>query len=145
MRFNRRKMKFYRRKINNVLTLSILIMVFTVGYALITTTVNINGTGYINRAEWNVHFANIQTKTGSVTPSTAPTISNNTSVTFVATLANPGDFYEFNIDVENTELNSNLKTIVENRNKRNYAMIDKLNKMGIPITLDAYLRARSTW
>ena len=102
MRFNRRKEKFNRRKINNILSLSIVIMLFTVGYAFLTTNININGTGYINRAEWNVHFANIQTKTGSVTPSTIPTISNNTSITFVATLANPGDFYEFNVDVTNT-------------------------------------------
>ena len=102
MGIDRRRVKFYRRKINKMLTLSIFIMIFTVGYALVSTSINITGTGYIERAEWNVHFANVQVKSGSVTATTAPTISNNTSVSFVATLANPGDFYEFNIDVENT-------------------------------------------
>ncbi len=102
MRINRRKIKFYRRKINYILSLSILFMLFTIGYAFLTTSVSINGTGYINRAEWNVRFSNIQTKAGSVTPTTIPTISDNTSVAFAATLENPGDFYEFTIDVVNS-------------------------------------------
>ena len=102
MRINRRKIKFYRRKINYVLTLSIIILLFTIGYAFLNTTININGTGYIDRAEWNVHFTNIQVKNGSVVATTAPTISNNTSISFSALLDNPGDFYEFTVDIENT-------------------------------------------
>ncbi|MBR2827723.1 MAG: hypothetical protein IKE70_00730, partial [Bacilli bacterium] len=67
MRINRRKMKFYRRKMNAFMSLTIILMLFTIGYAYLSSGVTINGTGYINKAEWDVHFENIQTKTGSVT------------------------------------------------------------------------------
>ena len=98
---NRRKAKFYRRKYSMILTFTFILMMFSIGYAVISTTLSVNGTSKMANATWNVHFDNIQTKTGSVTPTTAPTISNNTSVSFAARLENPGDFYEFNIDVVN--------------------------------------------
>ena len=98
---NRRKAKFYRRKYSMILTFTFILMMFSIGYAVISTTLSVNGTSKMANATWNVHFDNIVTKTGSVTPTTAPTISNNTSVSFAARLENPGDFYEFNIDVVN--------------------------------------------
>ena len=101
MRINRRKIKFYRKKYSMILTFTLILMMFSIGYAVISTTLSVNGTSKMANATWNVHFDNIQTKTGSVTPTTAPTISNNTSVSFSARLENPGDFYEFNIDVVN--------------------------------------------
>ena len=101
MRINRRKIKFYRKKYSMILTFTFILMMFSIGYAVISTTLSVNGTSKMANATWNVHFDNIQTKTGSVTPTTAPTISNNTSVSFSARLENPGDFYEFNIDVVN--------------------------------------------
>ena len=101
MRINRRKLKFYRRKINYILTLSILIMIFTIGYAFLTTSININGTGYIDKAEWSVYFDSINVKTGSVTPTTAPSITDDTNITFGALLDNPGDFYEFTVNIVN--------------------------------------------
>ena len=101
MRINRRKLKFYRRKINYILTLSILIMIFTIGYAFLNTSININGTGYIDKAEWSVYFDSINVKTGSVTPTTAPSITDDTNITFGALLDNPGDFYEFTVNIVN--------------------------------------------
>ena len=102
MRLNRRKMKFYRKKYSMILTFTFILMMFSIGYAVLSTTLSVNGTSKMANATWNVHFDNIVTKTGSVTPTTAPTISNNTTVSFAATLADPGDFYEFNIDVVNS-------------------------------------------
>ena len=101
MRINRRNLKFYRRKINYILTLSILIMIFTIGYAFLNTSININGTGYIDKAEWSVYFDSINVKTGSVTPTTAPSITDDTNITFGALLDNPGDFYEFTVNIVN--------------------------------------------
>ena len=86
---------------NAFMSLTIILMLFTIGYAYLRTGLTINGTGYINKAEWDVHFENIVAKTGSVTPITAPSISNDTSVSFSVSLDNSGDFYEFNIDVVN--------------------------------------------
>ena len=71
------------------------------GYALISTTLEVDGTANVDDATWDIHFDNIQITSGSVTATTAPTITDNTTVTFGATLENPGDFYEFTIDVVN--------------------------------------------
>lgn len=111
MRINRRKIKFYRRKINALLSFSIILMLFTIGYAYLGTGININGVGYINKAEWDVHFDTIQTKNGSVTPTEGPTMVSPTSITFSARLENPGDFYEFNVDVIN---NGTIPAMIDN-------------------------------
>jgi hypothetical protein len=80
-----------------------LLFVMSIGYAALSTTLTINGTANIASNSWNVHFANIQTTTGSVTPTTAPTVSgtNTTSLTWAVSLAEPGDFYEFTVDAVN--------------------------------------------
>ena len=80
-----------------------LIFVISIGYAALSTTLQINGTANIASNSWDVHFANLQTTTGSVTPTTAPTISgtNTTELTWAVSLAEPGDFYEFTVDAVN--------------------------------------------
>ena len=111
MRVNHRKIKFYRRKINAFLSLSIVLMVFTIGYAYLRTGININGVGYINKAEWDVHFDTIQAKNGSVTPIEGPSMLSPTSITFGVRLENPGDFYEFNVDIVN---NGTIPAMIDN-------------------------------
>lgn len=80
-----------------------LLFVISIGYAALSTTLSINGTANIASNSWDVHFANLQTTTGSVTPTTAPTVSgtNTTTLTWVVSLAKPGDFYEFTVDAVN--------------------------------------------
>ena len=80
-----------------------LLFVMSIGYAALSTTLTINGTANIAANSWDVHFANIQTTTGSVTPTTAPSVSgtNTTTLTWAVSLAEPGDFYEFTVDAVN--------------------------------------------
>ena len=73
----------------------------TVGYAFLTTTMNIDGVSKMLEARWDIHFDNLEVTTGSVTATTAASIATPTSVTFAAQLENPGDFYEFTVDVVN--------------------------------------------
>ncbi len=89
------------KKRNNLLILLLLILFIGVGYAMLTTTININGTGKVKNAKWDVHFANIQVTDGSVTPTTAANITEKTTASFAVTLKKPGDFYEFTVDVVN--------------------------------------------
>ena len=77
----------------SVLTLSVV-------YAALSTTLNINGNAEVSSASWDIHLANVQLNSNSVT-TTAPTITNSTTATFSTTLSKPGDFYEFTIDVVN--------------------------------------------
>jgi len=89
----------------------ILLFGMGIGYASLSQTLEIDGTSDIDRASWNVHFENVQVTTGSVTAAT-PTITDNTSVSFSASLENPGDFYEFTIDLVNSgTLNAKLDDI----------------------------------
>ncbi|MBR4618524.1 MAG: hypothetical protein IKO49_04380 [Bacilli bacterium] len=88
----------------------LLLLAISVGYAALTTTLKINGNTKIKKATWDVHFANISaaTKSEGATVVSAPAIvaGDNTAnadqtVNFSVTLAEPGDFYEFTVDVVN--------------------------------------------
>ena len=93
--------KKIRRKILAIAMIALLLI--SVGYAALETNLRINGTANIAATSWNVYFTNIQTTNGSVTPSVAPSVSgtNTTSLNYTITLEEPGDFYEFTVDVVN--------------------------------------------
>ena len=85
-----------------VVVLLLLLLGVTVGYSILSTTLNINGTSKISHATWDVHFANVNVTSGSVTPVSAPTITaDGFTINYEANLVVPGDFYEFTVDVEN--------------------------------------------
>ena len=91
-------------KDNIKLILIILVVSLGIGYAYINSDLNINGTAKIKNANWDVHWANVQIKSGSVTGEnvvTAPTIQNQTTVNFSVVLPTPGSYYEFTVDAVN--------------------------------------------
>ena len=100
-----------KRKTNNKKVIAIgmiLLLVISIGYAALSTNLTINGTANISATSWNIYFDNVQVTTGSVTGdkvTTAPTVeANSTStvaLTYTVTLDEPGDFYEFTVDVVN--------------------------------------------
>ena len=102
-----------RKKYKGVLLLVVLLMAITVGFALLSTTFNINGETRINDSEWDVHFANLVPKTGSVTPDTAAYITDDElNINYAITLDKPGDFYEFTVDVVNAgTIDAKLKAL----------------------------------
>ena len=124
-------------------------MLFTVGYAFLNTDIIINGTGYINKAEWDVHFNNVVVKIGSVTPTTAPDITNDTEISFAALLDNPGDYFEFNVDVVNAGtipamIGSLSITPTLTAEQANYFDYKVTYADGAPIALNQKLDANST-
>ena len=91
-------------KDNIKIFLIMLVVGLGIGYAYINSDLNINGTARVDHANWDVHWANIQVKNGSVSGSnviTEPTISDQTSVNLSVILDNPGDYYEFTVDAVN--------------------------------------------
>ena len=93
-----------KQKNKKFLVLAIaLLLLISIGYAAISATLTISGTANISATSWNVYFTNIQTTTGSVTASVAPSVSgtNTTSLNYTIVLEKPGDFYEFTVDVKN--------------------------------------------
>ena len=103
----KRRLKFDKRikhkKKMNILYILVFIVLasFGVGYSYISTQLNINGTANVTAANWDVHFANLNVTEGSITAETPANITSATTVEFAATLENPGDFYEFTVDVVN--------------------------------------------
>ncbi len=99
----------------------ILIVVITclmsVGYAALKRELKIDGTANVSATSWDVRFENIAVTSGSVTPTQAAAISNNTTVNFNVTLVKPGDFYEFKVDVKNNgTLDAMIGSIVKTPN-----------------------------
>jgi len=95
-----------KRKNNKYLLLLILLLGITLGYALISTTLKINGTANVLKQTWNVYWDTPVVTEGSVS-TTVPTRTNdegdpvNTKLVWTVDLALPGDFYEFTVDAVN--------------------------------------------
>lgn len=102
-------MKRNKRKNNKVLVLLLALVAFiSIGYAAISTNLQINGGATVGKPSWDIHFENINVKTGSVTTEEGKeakiikdTKNEDTIVTYTVNLEKPGDFYEFSVDVVN--------------------------------------------
>ncbi len=84
-----------------IITLSIIVVLMTIGYALFSTSLNITGTANIV-STWNIEFTKIvkQSTVGGVTETKTPTASGTTA-TFNVDFKSPGDKIIYEITVEN--------------------------------------------
>ena len=95
-------MKYNRKKQRKISALILLLLV-TIGYALLSTTLKINGTAGIKSNTWGIHWENVQPNNNSTVTAEKPTISENaTKVSYEVTLELPGDYYEFTVDAVNS-------------------------------------------
>jgi len=97
----KRRMKYNYKRTFFGMFLFLLFISFGVGYAFLSTNLSIDGTSNISGARWNIHFANIDVNEGSVSATSAATITNPTTINFSLVLNDPGDFYEFTVDIVN--------------------------------------------
>ena len=75
-----------------------------IGYAFLTTDLSINGTATMVSNSWDIHFDHLVVQNGSVeigSSDTAASITSPTTISFAVTLAQPGDYYEFLVDIVN--------------------------------------------
>ena len=79
----------------------VMILLLGLGYALLTTNLNITGTTVLKDNRWDIHFENVQVTSGSVTATTPAIDQAGTTVSYGVTLDKPGDFYEFTVDAVN--------------------------------------------
>ena len=91
------------RKLQLIILLVLVSLVGTmsIAYAVLSTTLNINGTAQVQDASWNVHFDNVEVNPGSVTTSNTPIIIDSKTIDFSVVLNNPGEFYKFDVDIIN--------------------------------------------
>lgn len=91
-----------RKKKNKYALIILLLLVIGVGYAALTSTLNINGNTIIEKSSWDVHFENLKVNPGSEDATVAATIdSTKTVIDYTVLLSKPGDFYEFTVDIVN--------------------------------------------
>ena len=85
-----------------IMLLAVAIVAMSVGFAVFSANINLNGTAHVSSSSWRVELdeGSYEETVGSVSPTSTPTI-NATSMTYDVTLAKPTDFYEFTIDVKN--------------------------------------------
>jgi len=91
-------------KRTNYIVVAILLLVvgISIGYAALTATLTITGNTTINKNTWDVHFETLNVTEGSVTATTPAAISGSKlDINYAITLAKPGDFYEFTVNVTN--------------------------------------------
>ena len=81
------------------LVLILLLLGFSIVYAMLVTNLSIGGSGRLSKNEWNIIFDNIVVYDGSVEGNA--TIVDDTSISFNANLDKPGDYFEFSVDVSN--------------------------------------------
>lgn len=95
------------KKNKTLLTVLILLLAITIGYAAIATTLKINGSADVKSARWNVYWDenSIAVTNGSVETSQGNgarvTDAGKTQVEYSVELSEPGDFYEFTVDAVN--------------------------------------------
>ena len=118
----------------NYMILIIMILVISIGYAILSTNLNIIGTGTINNPTWDIHWENVQVKTGSVSASTPTIDTAKTTVNYSVTLSIPGEYYEFTVDAVNAGTIDGMVSVVSN----------KLNNVEIT-TLPNYLEYKVTY
>ena len=104
------------KKQRRVMFLLILILSITIGFALLSTTLFINGTANIKSNTWNIHWDSdsIEETTGSVTATTPASVTDaeEKNISFAVEFELPGDFYEFSADAVNEgSIDGKIETI----------------------------------
>lgn len=98
------------------LILLIIFLCMGIGYAILSENMKINTIAKIGANIWDVHFENISVREGSIEGN--PVIgSDKTSLSLNFTFGEPGEFYEFYVDVVNSgsidaRVESFVKTIL---------------------------------
>ena len=99
----------------NYMILIIMILVISIGYAVLSTNLNIIGTGTINNPTWNIHWENVQVKTGSVSASTPTIDTAKTTVNYSVTFTIPGEYFEFTVDAVNAGTIDGMVSVISNK------------------------------
>ena len=115
-------LKIRRKKLMNTKKQSVyLIALFFVsvfmgiGYSYLSSTLSINGYTTVYKNNWDVHFENLEIKSGSVSSGTSSIVENSTIVSYQVPLANTSDYYEFTVDVVNAgSIDAMIGSVVNN-------------------------------
>jgi len=97
----KRKFRFNKKKHFMYLFLFCVLGSIGLGYAYLNTNLAINGLSALKSSTWDIYFDNVVVDNGSVTATTEPTITDKTNISFSVELDDPGDSYDFTVDIVN--------------------------------------------
>ena len=110
---------------NSKLVVVLLILLISIGFAFLSSQLDLIGSTLLRKQEWDIHFES-PTKVGGNVDANSLTLTNTTTVNFSVDLLQPKDTYEFTVDVVNdgsidgmissisgTELTTNQKKVFE--------------------------------
>ena len=123
-------MKKNIKKKNSVMLLLVLLLAISVGFAVLATTLKINGSTNITKQTWDIYWDNVANQKGVTTTKPTITADGNVAkslVSWTVTLNKPGDFYEFTVDAVNA---GTLDAMITNIDyKLNGATMSNENKL----------------
>lgn len=91
-----------KKKGLSILILIVLLLVVTIGFSAMSSTLNILGTSTIGVPEWDVHFRNVNVSAGSVAATAPPSITDDgLTINYTVPLTTPGNYYEFTVQIYN--------------------------------------------
>ncbi len=129
----------------------VLILFISIGFAVLTTTLNITGSSTFSKNTWDIHFENIQVLVDSEEQVPVIDTDKKTTVTYNCTFASPGDYYEFSVDVVNDgtidAMIKNIKSTVNGKSieeKPNVLEYSVTNKNGTELEERQLLRKKSS-
>ena len=98
-------------------TLCVCILLMSVGFALMSTTLNILGTARMNPADWYIYFDNLSEVKlkGGAQVNTTPTITNGTALgNYDVEIKMPGDSVKYTFDVVNNgDMDAYISTYIK--------------------------------
>ena len=108
------------KKETRIMAFLLLLLVITVGYALLSQTLDINGTSKIKKTTWSIIWDNVEVNSNSVsgtsvTQAAQITNTEKTLVEYSITLSEPGEFYEFTVDAKNEGTIDGMVNVVSNK------------------------------
>ena len=135
----------------STMLLVLLLLLVTIGYAYLSTTLSINGASQISNASWDVHFEDVEVASGSVVAPDPYIDNDGTVVNYNVTLLQPGEYFEFTVDVVNAgSVDAMIDTITSTLNNSNITTLPTyLNytvtyENGTPIQTKQELKANTT-
>ena len=94
-----------------LISLGVILVLMGVGYAVLTTTLTINGTAEIT-GKWDIYISNIKEKTLSSATTLSTSVDTKTTASFSVDLEKPGSYAEYEVTVKNDgNLDAVLKAI----------------------------------
>ncbi len=106
-------MKNKNKKI--IVYVCLLILCISIGYAALSTTLNITGESSIKSAKWDIHFDNLVVDSASVSATSPATINQSkNTIDYTVKLPNPGDSYSFTVEVVNAGTIDAMVSVVSN-------------------------------